>query len=320
MPCLANCSRTDALAAFVATLHGVERLGMHRSQSSGPKRPWSRVDFWSGPPVDIVGPRALGGIRANQDSDTAGRVPAPPPERSDRIRQQASWPARYVHKRTGPLSGRRLLGQFVPGYEFRLNSDVLSANPIHSRRQKLLVTSYLAGGANGGGEPGHDHAPAEPLPRIDVIGLVGHHDSLPWRTMASRRVRTMTAPPSTTWMIGRIAGNDRSVNTIRPNETPASRRSDSALLSSINRRGMCCTGPPRHTLSRVSARPRWVATAAGGSTCRNPDRTDTPGTGPRPRVETAEEVRDRVLEAARHLPPERLGTLDRAGVPSGPCR
>lgn len=32
-----------------------------------------------------------------------------------------------------------------------------------------------------------------------------------------------------------------------------------------------------------------------------------------PRVETAEEVRDRVLEAARHIPPEQLGTTDDCG-------
>src|SRR5207237_10160024 len=32
-----------------------------------------------------------------------------------------------------------------------------------------------------------------------------------------------------------------------------------------------------------------------------------------PRVETPEEVRDRVLEAAAHLPPEQLGTCDDCG-------
>jgi len=32
-----------------------------------------------------------------------------------------------------------------------------------------------------------------------------------------------------------------------------------------------------------------------------------------PRVETAEEVRDRVLQAARHIPPDRLGTCDDCG-------
>jgi 5-methyltetrahydropteroyltriglutamate--homocysteine methyltransferase len=32
-----------------------------------------------------------------------------------------------------------------------------------------------------------------------------------------------------------------------------------------------------------------------------------------PRVETPEEVRDRVLEAAEHIPPERLGTTDDCG-------
>jgi 5-methyltetrahydropteroyltriglutamate--homocysteine methyltransferase len=32
-----------------------------------------------------------------------------------------------------------------------------------------------------------------------------------------------------------------------------------------------------------------------------------------PQAETAEEVRDRVLEAAEHIPPERLGTCDDCG-------
>lgn len=32
-----------------------------------------------------------------------------------------------------------------------------------------------------------------------------------------------------------------------------------------------------------------------------------------PRVETAEEVRDRVLQAARYIPPDRLGTCDDCG-------
>jgi 5-methyltetrahydropteroyltriglutamate--homocysteine methyltransferase len=32
-----------------------------------------------------------------------------------------------------------------------------------------------------------------------------------------------------------------------------------------------------------------------------------------PRVETAEEVRERVLEAARYIPPDRLGTTDDCG-------